>query len=140
MADATNASAMIIPALRYDDAVAAIEWLCAAFGFEKHFVVLGENKSVAHAQLTFRDSMIMLGSGGDGDYDRLIRSPADAGGVTQAPYVVVEDVDEHCERARAAGADIVMPPADQEHGGRLYVCRDPEGHVWSFGSYDPWIS
>lgn len=133
-----NAPATIIPALRYRDAVAAIEWLCRAFGFEEHLVVPGENGAIAHAQLTFGNGMIMLGSGRDGDYNKLIVSPDAAGGVTQAPYIVVAEVDEHYARAKEAGAEIVIDIADQDYGGRLYVCRDPEGHVWSFGSYDPW--
>ena len=128
----------IIPGLRYVDAPAAIAWLCAAFGFERHLIVPGENGKIAHAQLTFRNSMIMLGSGHDGDYDALLIHPKDAGAVTQAPYVIVDDVDAHCDRARAAGAEIVMEPADQDYGGRLYCCRDIERHVWNFGSYDPW--
>ena len=133
-----NMPATIIPALRYRDAAAAIEWLCRAFGFEKHLVVPGENGAIAHAQLTFGNGMIMLGSGRDGDYNKLIVSPDAAGGVTQAAYIVVAEVDEHYARAKEAGAEIVIDIADQDYGGRLYVCRDPEGHVWSFGSYDPW--
>ena len=134
-------SAMIIPTLRYADAPAAVEWLCTALGFIRHLVVPGANGSIAHAQLTYRNSMIMLGSTGNagGDYDRLIQQPNDVGGAsTQAPYVIVDDVDAHCAQARAAGADIVMEPADQEYGGRHYACRDIEGHLWNFGSYDPW--
>ncbi len=132
-------SAMIIPALRYRDAPAAIDWLCAAFGFEKHLVVPGAAGKITHAQLTFRDSMIMLGSAHEtGDYDRLRRQPADAGGVTQAPYIVVEDADAHYARSKEAGAEILFDIADQDHGGRAYTCRDPEGHVWNFGTYDPW--
>ena len=130
--------AAIIPALRYVDAPAAIEWLCAAFGFEKHLVVPGEDGGIAHAQLTFRNSMIMLGSVREGEYDDLLIQPTNAGAVTQAPYVIVDDVDAHCARARAAGAEIVMEPADQDYGGRLYICRDSERHLWNFGSYDPW--
>ena len=130
--------AAIIPGLRYVDAPAAIEWLCAAFGFEKHLVVPGGNGKIAHAQLTFRNSMIMLGSAREGDYDDMLIQPVDAGAVTQAPYVIVDDVDAHCTRARAAGAEIVMEPADQDYGGRLYSCRDIERHLWNFGSYDPW--
>jgi uncharacterized glyoxalase superfamily protein PhnB len=130
--------ATIIPALRYRDAGAAIEWLCRAFGFEKHLVVPGEKGGIAHAQLTFANGMIMLGSGQGGDFDRQIVSPADAGGVTQSPYIVVAEVDAHYARAKAAGAEIVVDIADQDHGGRLYSCRDPEGHLWNFGSYDPW--
>ena len=130
--------AAIIPALRYVDAPAAVEWLCAAFGFEKHLVVPGEDGGIAHAQLTFRNCMIMLGSVREGEYDDLLIQPADAGAVTQAPYVIVDDVDTHCTRARAADAEIVMEPADQDYGGRLYICRDIERHLWNFGSYDPW--
>jgi uncharacterized glyoxalase superfamily protein PhnB len=134
----TNGPATIVPALRYRDAAAAVDWLCEAFGFEKHLVVPGEDGAIAHAQLTFGNGMIMLGSGHGGGYDDLIVQPADAGAVTQAPYIIVAEVDAHYERARAAGAEIVMEIADQDYGGRLYVCRDPEGHVWNFGSYDPW--
>ena len=130
--------AAIIPALRYVDAPAAVEWLCAAFGFERHLVVPGEDGGIAHAQLTFRNSMIMLGSVREGEYDDLLIQPNDAGAVTQAPYVIIDDVDAHCARARAAGAEIVMEPADQDYGGRLYICRDIERHLWNFGSYDPW--
>jgi len=133
-----TAPASIIPAMRYRDAAAAIGWLCRAFGFEKHLVVADEKGGIANAQLTFGNGMIMLGSGHGGDYDRLITQPSDAGGVTQAPYIVVADVDAHYARAKAAGAEIVIDIADQDYGGRLYVCRDPEGHVWNFGSYDPW--
>ncbi len=130
--------AKIIPALRYVDAPAAIEWLCAAFGFEKHLIVPGEDDQIAHAQLTFRNSMIMLGSAREGEYDDLLTQPMEAGAVTQSPYVVVDDVDAHYARARDAGAEIVMAPADQDYGGRLYICRDIERHLWNFGSYDPW--
>lgn len=130
--------AAIIPALRYVDAAAAVEWLCAAFGFERHLVVPGEDGAIAHAQLTFQNSMIMLGSVRKGEYDDLLIQPTNAGAVTQAPYVIVDDVDAHCARARAAGAEIVMEPADQDYGGRLYICRDIESHLWNFGSYDPW--
>ena len=132
-------SSPIIPTLRYEDAAAALDWLCRAFGFEKHLVVTSEAGTIDHAQLTFGGSMIMLGSAKDGSFDRLQTTPQAHGGlVTQSPYIVVEDVDEHHARAAAAGAEIVLEPEDQDYGGRLYSCRDPEGHLWSFGSYDPW--
>ncbi len=132
-------TATIIPGLIYPDAPAAIEWLCRAFGFKKHLVVPGGEGKIAHAQLVYGNGMIMLGSGGnDNAYCRRIVRPADAGGVTQAPYVIVDDVDGHCARARAEGAEIVMEPADQDYGGRLYMCLDLAGHLWNFGSYDPW--
>jgi len=130
----------IIPTLKYADARAAIEWLCRAFGFEKHLVVDGINGTIEHAQLTCGGGMIMLGSVRDSAFDRLQKPPRSAGGVnTQSPYIVIDDVDAHYRRAVAAGADIVMTPEDQDYGGRLYSCRDPEGHLWNFGSYNPWL-
>jgi len=130
----------IIPTLRYRDAQTAIDWLCSAFGFERHLVVPGENELIAHAQLTLNgDSMIMLGSARDDDLGRIQRPPkTPESAVTQSPYIIVENVDAHCAQARLAGANIVSEPEDQEHGGRFYACRDPEGHLWNFGSYDPW--
>jgi uncharacterized glyoxalase superfamily protein PhnB len=130
--------ARIIPTMRYRDAPAAIEWLCKAFGFERHLVVPGENNTVAHAQLVFGNGMIMLGSDRKDDYGRLVGTPKALGGTTQGPYIIVPDADAHYARAKAAGAEIVIEIADQDHGGRAYSARDPEGHVWNFGTYDPW--
>jgi uncharacterized glyoxalase superfamily protein PhnB len=129
----------IIPTLRYRDAAAAIDWLCEAFGFERHLVVPGEGGTIVHAQLVYENGMIMIGSAGDGHFDAYQKTPRDVGGVgTQSPYVIVDDADKHCARAVAAGAEILLPLEDADYGGRGYTCRDPEGHVWSFGTYDPW--
>jgi uncharacterized glyoxalase superfamily protein PhnB len=134
-----NTVSTVIPAMRYRDANAAIECLCKAFGFEKHLVVPGENGTVAHAQLTFANGMIMLGSAREDEFGQWVKPPRDTGGIgTQSAYVIVEDADAHYARAKAAGAEIVMEVEDQDYGGRLYACRDPEGHLWSFGTYDPW--
>lgn len=138
MTTARHTKGCVIPGLRYRHAPEAIDWLCAAFGFERQLVVPGEAGTIAHAQLTFDSGMIMLGSGRDDEYGRLMRTPSDAGGSTQSIYVVVADPDAHYERAKAAGAEIVRGVADQPYGGRLYSCKDPEGHLWNFGSYDPW--
>ncbi len=132
------ASATIIPSLRYREAAAAIDWLCDAFGFERHLVVPGEDGGIVHAQLRLGGAMIMLGSGQDGAYDRLVRSPEEAGGVTQSPYVIVVDADALYDRARRVGAEMVLEIEDWDHGGRGFTCRDPEGHIWNFGTYDPW--
>ncbi len=128
----------VIPSLRYRDAAAAVEWLCTAFGFERHLVVPAPGGNVLHAQLRVENGMVMVGAARDAEYDELVAPPAANGGIcTQSTYIVVEDCDAHHDRARAAGAEIVMAPEDQPHGGRLYACRDPEGHVWNFGTYDP---
>jgi uncharacterized glyoxalase superfamily protein PhnB len=132
-------NASIIPTVRYRDAPAAIEWLCRAFGFEKHLVVPGDGNTIAHAQLTYRNGMIMLGSARDDEFGRLQKTTAEVGGTgTQSPYVIVPDADAHHARAVAEGAEIVYPLKDEDYGGRGYSCRDPEGHLWSFGTYDPW--
>jgi uncharacterized glyoxalase superfamily protein PhnB len=134
--DDVEAKSRIIPGMRYRDAPAAIEWLCLVFGFEKHLVVPGENGSIAHAQLTLGNGMIMLGSASDEEFG--VKVPADVGVVTQSSYVVINEIDAHYQRAKAAGAEIVMEIKDQDYGGRLYSARDPEGHLWHFGSYNPW--
>ena len=138
---AEKTTANIIPTLRYRDAAAAIQWLCTAFGFERHLVVPTDDGGVAHAQLVFGNGMIMLGSARDDAFGALQAPLGNADmTVSQSPYIIVSDVDAHHARATAAGARIVMPPADQDHGGRFYCCRDPEGNLWNFGSYDPWES
>jgi uncharacterized glyoxalase superfamily protein PhnB len=129
----------IIPTLQYNDAAAAVEWLCRAFGFEQHLVVPGENGTVLHAELTFGNGMIMLGSVRDTPFAQLQQPPSKKGDVvTQSPYILVDEVDQHYEDAIAAGAEIVMAIQDQDYGGRDYSCRDPEGYLWNFGTYDPW--
>jgi uncharacterized glyoxalase superfamily protein PhnB len=130
--------ANIIPSLRYRDAAKAIEWLCSAFGFEKHLVIPGTTRSIEHAQLTLGNGMIMLGSVDPGVYGNLVKQPDEIGGfVTQSAYIVVADVDAHYTKAKAAGAEIVIEIKDEDYG-RIYSCRDLEGHVWNFGNYDPW--
>ena len=134
-----NTVSTVIPAIRYRDANAAIEWLCKAFGFEKHLVVPGENGTVAHAQLAYGNGMIMLGSAREDEFGQWVKPPRETGGIgTQSAYLIVEDADAHYARAKAAGAGIVMEVEDQDYGGRLYSCLDPQGHLWSFGTYDPW--
>jgi len=138
---ANNTRTTIMPGLRYRDAPAAIEFLCAAFGFDRHLVVPGEDDRIAHAQLTFGNGMIMLGSHPhDGPYGEWVQPPHGKNGVnTMGLYVVVTDVDTHYWRAKRGGARILMEPSDKPYGGRDYTCRDIEGHVWNFGTYDPWM-
>jgi uncharacterized glyoxalase superfamily protein PhnB len=138
---AKRTKATIIPCLRYRDAAAAIDWLCSAFGFEKQAVYPNPDGTIAHAQLTFGDGMIMLGSASDreSDWGRLIRQPDEIDDTeTQSPYLIVADADAIYARAKAAGAELVLDIKDEDYGGRGFTCRDPEGHIWTFGTYDPW--
>lgn len=133
----------MIPCLRYADAPAAIAFLCDAFGFTRHAVYVdpADPAVVHHAQLVLGEGMVMLGSDRPGPTDELLawKTPRDAGAVTGCIYVVVPDADAHCDRARDKGAVIVRSPMDNDgYPGRGYIALDPEGHVWSFGSYDPW--
>jgi uncharacterized glyoxalase superfamily protein PhnB len=141
MSDLTkNTSATIIPCLRYRNAPAAIEWLCAVFGFEKQAVYPNADGTIAHAQLTFGNGMIMLGSvRQESAWGELIKQPDEIGGAeTQSAYVVVANADLICDKAKAAGAEIVLDIKDEDYGGRGFSCRDLEGHLWNFGTYDPW--
>ena len=137
---AEQTKSTVIPGLRYRNAPAAIDWLCNVLGFEKQLVVPGDTSdSVLHAQLKLGGGMIMLGSVNDNDFGRLMTQPEEIGGKeTQCSYVLVEDADVVYERVKASGVDIVMPIKDEEYGGRAFTCRDPEGHIWAVGTYNPW--
>ncbi|UVE18803.1 VOC family protein [Pseudomonas sp. LS44] len=137
---AHNTRSNLIPCLRYRNAPAAIAWLCKAFGFSEHLVVPSEYGGIAHAQLDCGTGMLMLGSLDEQSaYGKLMRQSDQAGGNTQSVYRVVERVDELYARAKAAGAQIVIDIKDEDYSGRGFTCLDLEGHVWSFGSYDPWV-
>lgn len=129
----------VIPGHRYRNAPAAIEWLCNVFGFERHAVYEGENGTIAHAELTLGGGMIMLGSGKDDEYGKNFKSPGELGGIeTRSVYLVVADADAAHARAVAAGATIIRPLQDTPYGSREFAVKDPEGHSWSAGTYDPW--
>jgi len=125
--------------MRYQDAASAIDWLCEAFGFEKHLVVPGVNGQIAHAQLTFGNGMIMLGSATEDEYGALVKPPASVDSpCTQSPYIVVKDIDALYKRAKAAGATVEIELKEEDYGGKVFSCRDPQGQLWNFGSYNPW--
>ena len=128
----------VIPWLRYRNAFVAIDWLQSAFGFEPE-VIHAEGHVVHHARLNCGSGQVILGSAEDGTaWDRHMVQPDETGGrETQSCWVVVDDVDTHYRHSVAAGAEVVIPLADQAYGGRGYACRDIEGHLWWFGSHDP---
>jgi len=138
---AKSTKATVIPSLRYRNAPAAIEWLCSVFGFEKHAVYPNPDGTIAHAQLSFGNGMIMLGSVSrkDSEWGLLIKQPDEIDGAeTQSAYLIVSDADAVYANAKAAGAEILLDIKDEDYGGRGFTCRDLEGHIWNFGTYDPW--
>jgi uncharacterized glyoxalase superfamily protein PhnB len=128
------ATATMFPFAQYEDAHAAIDWLCEAFGFVRHEVHEGEDGSVVHAELSRGPSVFMLGSANTG---LGLRTARELGAVTGGVYVHVEDVEAHYAQARAAGAEIVRELADTSYGSREYLARDQEGNLWGFGTYRP---
>lgn len=127
-------SADIHPCLTYDDAGAAIEWLCRVFGFEKRLVVPGPDGTVTHSELSLGNGVVMVSSPRPeaGRY-----GPRHARGAPATLSVTVADPDAHHAHAVAAGARIVTPPRDEPYGARGYAVVDVEGHQWYFGNYRP---
>ncbi len=118
----------IYPVFKYRDARAAIEFLCEAFGFERHAAYEGDDGVIHHAELRFGEDYIMLGQTSEGSLD----IPAGAAG-----YIAVEDPDGLHDRSKAAGAEITRGLTDQDYGSREFGAKDPEGNAWSFGTYRP---
>jgi uncharacterized glyoxalase superfamily protein PhnB len=120
----------LMPALIYRDNRAALEWLQNAFGFEIVMVLTDSKGAIVHAEMSHRDGLIAIGY----EWTDWAKSPASVGGKnTQRLHVYLESgIDKHCERARRAGAKIVMEPNDQFYGDRTYVAQDLDGHHWTF--------
>jgi len=123
----------LTPSIYYDDANAAIDWLADAFGFELLVKVPGDEGRVVHSELRLGDAWIMVASPTPGGSRQ---GPRTLGGkTTMGLFVYVDDVDAHCERARAAGATILREPADSFNGDRVYGCADLQGHEWFFATH-----
>jgi uncharacterized glyoxalase superfamily protein PhnB len=136
---APQSPSTIMPALRYRDAPAAIEWLCNVLGFARHAVYPGPDNTIGHAELTLGGGMIMLGSYKDDAYGRGFKSPGELGNVeTRSAYVIVAEADAVYARAKTAGGTIVRELQNTDYGSREFTVKDPEGHSWSVGTYDPW--
>jgi uncharacterized glyoxalase superfamily protein PhnB len=133
----------VVPCLLYRDAVAMIEWLCTNIGFAKKAVYMDDDGSVAHSELTLGRGMIMVGSATSRDKDtpwgKLMRHPDELDMIeTQSPSLYVPDPDAVYARVKQNGGRIVVEIEDKGYGGRGFGFRDPEGHLWAIGSYDPW--
>lgn len=134
MSDPEEITSNIYPSLSYDDPRAAIEWLCRAFGLTKRLVVSQPDGTVVHSELSLGPGVVMVGASRP-DQGRV--SPRGLSGVNMCLSVQIEDPDAHLALAREAGAEIVHDIADEEHGSRGYMARDPEGNLWYFGTYRP---
>jgi uncharacterized glyoxalase superfamily protein PhnB len=121
----------IYPVLKFDDAPAAIEFLERAFGFERLNVYSGDDGAVQHGELRLGDQVVMVGSTGQGDP----RWDQSAGRTSL--YIAVDDPDAMHARARDAGGTIERELEDMDYGSRDFTARDPEGNLWSFGTYRP---
>jgi uncharacterized glyoxalase superfamily protein PhnB len=119
----------LVSAVSYRDPKAAIAFLEKAFGFELTFLIEDADGNLAHSQMSYAGSTIMIGN----EWSENHASPASLGGkTTQTVHIYIPgDVDAHCARAKAAGAEILMEPATQFYGSRTYRCRDPELHIWT---------
>lgn len=118
-------------AVSYQDPKAAFRWLEEAFDFEPLMVIIDGEGNLAHSEMKFGDSVVMVGT----EWTDKHRSPKSIDGVnTQTVHVQLEeDIDAHCDRARKAGAKILQEPETQFYGDRTYRATDPEGHIWTFG-------
>jgi uncharacterized glyoxalase superfamily protein PhnB len=127
----------LYPTMRCRDAEAMIRWLIDVIGFTER-VIYRKDGAVQHAELAYGSSILMLGHSRDDEYGKLVGDIA--GRRTDAVYVAVEDPDALYARAKSAGSRIEMELHTTDYGSRDFACRDPEGNLWSFGTYWPKIS
>ncbi|MEO3385619.1 VOC family protein [Mesorhizobium sp. CAU 1741] len=125
----------IFPTFRFRDAARMIDWLTSVVGFEVHARYDGADGKVDHAELAFGSSMIMCGDDKTDTYGEMVGRAGDQGG--KSLYIAVDDLDALFERVSKAGATIEQGPTDRDYGSREFICRDPEGNVWCFGTYWP---
>lgn len=130
-------SQSMYPVLRYRDANAAIEWMKAALGMEEAEVHRDDDGNVGHAEMALDGALLMFGQIPDAEDGWMGGSAPDPLASTVSLYAVVGDPDALHRRATGAGANVVRELEDQDYGSREFSLRDPEGNLWSFGTYDP---
>jgi uncharacterized glyoxalase superfamily protein PhnB len=128
-------SQTIYPAIRYADADAAVTFLVAAFGATERVLYRDDNGTIRHGELIIAGAMVMIGEYDDSGW--MGGEPPRPQASTVSLYVVVPNPDAHHAAAVAVGADVVRALTDTDYGSREYSVRDPEGNLWSFGTYDP---
>lgn len=105
----------VIPALRYPDPALAAEWLGTAFGFTVRLRIANHR-----IQMRAGEGCFTIAEGNV--------VPNNSCNV----QVRIEDARGHCERARRAGAKILIEPTDHNYGERQYAAEDFYGHRWDF--------
>jgi uncharacterized glyoxalase superfamily protein PhnB len=131
MTDAPSQRPAFGSALACKDVRGALDWLEKAFGFDISMVITDDSGAIVHSEMQFNGGYLMVAS----EWAENIKAPSSVGGAnTQSIHVHLSSgIDQHCERARAAGAKILQEPQDQFYGDRTYRALDPEGHMWTFG-------
>lgn len=124
----------IFPTFRYRDLPNMIAWLGDAFGFSEH-VIHRQAGDILHAELKLGGDIVMLGPVRANAFGGIVGAPGHGNG--SALYIAVEEVDGLHARAKAAGAKIEEELTERDYGSREFICRDPEGYVWCFGTYRP---
>ena len=129
-------SPIVVPSVVYKDVPAAAKWLESAYGFMERegSRLVGDGWTLTWMEVG-NDGLIHLTAGGHG-----LTTPAESGFSSQSLKVYIPDIDNHFETAKAAGAEIVMPPQDMFWGGRIYRAKDPEGHLWELSQADKELS
>lgn len=128
-----------IPAIRYANADKAIDWLKDALGFTEKAVYRDDSGVVAHAELLLGSGMVMIGTVGQNkETAHWFVQPRAVGGVTASVYLIVPDCEPVYGKAKTAGAEVLQELQTKDYGGKAFIVRDPEGHIWSIGEYNPW--
>jgi len=130
----------VIPSVQFRDANAGIQWLKDVLGFTEHAVYRNAEGIVEHAELLLGNGMLMLGTAGrNKETAGWMALPSEIGGKnTGNIYLIVPDCKPVWDRVQAAGAEVLLPLSTMDYGGAAFTVRDPEGHIWSLGEYDPW--
>lgn len=131
---------MLIPATRYRDCDAALDFITRVLGLTARAVHRDDSGQIVHAQITLGQGMMMFGPKQSGGFDRFMVDPETAGGETTTIYAGVDNLVDRHAHVLACDGDVIMPLEAQDYGGSCFSVRDPEGHIWTFGDYDPWAA
>jgi uncharacterized glyoxalase superfamily protein PhnB len=128
----------VIPTITYRDAATAMVWLCRTFGFTQHAVCTNSDGTIARAELTFGNGMIMLGSAEPEQYGMKEQATKIGLATMHSVNLIASDPDTIYVKAKTHGAEIIAEIMDRHYGGRGFSCRDLEGYLWHIDSCNPW--